>query len=520
MDESALDAFRAFSAFFSDPVVLLASSGEIVAVNEAAARVEGLEAGRRLDALARDAHEVASYVRACRRVSSPLPGRLELRTSTGERAWRARAAAWPVGSSEARFLILQLIAPEGAVNPFPALTQRIAALNDEIRHRRETEEALRRSEAALREADRRKDAFLATLAHELRNPLAPIRTGMEILNQPGVPEPDRKAVREMIARQVEHLVRLVDDLMDVSRITRGKVELRRERVALKEIVEQAVEAVRPQRGRDFSLLLPAEAVYLDADRVRMTQVLSNLLDNARKYTAQGGRIWLSASRSGSGVTVRVGDDGIGIAPEQLARVFELFSQGAPGSGRVQEGLGIGLSLARTLTQMHGGAIEAHSAGPGKGSEFVLRLPALGGPPPGGDPQPAPSQPRLSARRVLVVDDNADAAHSLAALLRLAGNEAETALSGSDALEKAAASRPDVVLLDLGMPVMDGYDTCRAIREKPWGRDMVLVALTGWGHEEARLKSQQAGFDAHLTKPVEHAALSKLLDALCAGRMGR
>lgn len=251
----------------------------------------------------------------------------------------------------------------------------------------------------------------------------------------------------------------------------------------------------------------------------MTQVLSNLLDNARKYTEAGGRIRLSASRAGTGVTVKVADDGIGIAPEQLATVFELFSQGVSGSGRVQEGLGIGLSLARVLTRMHGGSIEVNSAGPGQGSEFVLWLPALADVEPAPYPQRLPEPRAVGARRVLIVDDNADAAYSLAMLLRLEGNEVETALDGYEALEKAPAFRPDVILLDLGMPGMDGYDTCRAIREKPWGKSSVLVAVTGWGHGEARAKSKAAGFDAHLTKPVEHAALSELLGSLCQERMG-
>jgi PAS domain S-box-containing protein len=380
----------------------------------------------------------------------------------------------------------------------------------------------RMAEEALQEADRQKDEFLAQLAHELRNPLAPVRNAVELLRLKAPDEPEIRWSRDVIERQVSHLTRLIDDLLDVSRITRNKLELRKQRLDLAEVVQAAVETSRPaieQSGHELTVTLPAEPVYLYGDLVRLAQVLMNLLTNAAKYTEPGGRIWLTAELASDGrpeVVVRVKDTGMGIPAEKLPRLFEMFFQVDRSLERAQGGLGIGLSLVRRLVELHGGRVEAHSDGPGRGSEFVAHLPALVEPPkivP--SPRPAAEgETKDSGRRILVVDDNQDSADSLAMLLGMTGHEVETAYDGLEAVEAAERVRPDVVLLDLGMPRLNGYDACRRIREQPWGKDVVLIALTGWGQEEDRRRTAEAGFDGHLVKPVDHAALAELL----AGRL--
>jgi CheY-like chemotaxis protein len=314
------------------------------------------------------------------------------------------------------------------------------------------------------------------------------------------------------------MVRLVDDLLDVSRITRGKLQLRRRTVLLSDVLEQALEATRPlvdRAGQQLDLELPAEPIELDADPVRLSQVFLNLLNNASKYTERGGRICLSARPDASDVVVGVADTGIGISAEHLPEVFRMFAQVGPSLERVQGGLGIGLALARGLVEMHGGSIEARSAGAGKGSEFIVRLPVLSE-----VPAPAPTTAQAcegaaegAGRRILVADDNRDNAQSLAMLLQLQGNEVETVYDGLEAVEAAERYHPDVVLLDIGMPKMDGYAACRLIREQPGGRDIRIIALTGWGQDEDRRKSKAAGFDDHLVKPVAPATLLSALAEL-------
>jgi PAS domain S-box-containing protein len=364
----------------------------------------------------------------------------------------------------------------------------------------------------LRDADQRKDEFLATLAHELRNPLAPIRNGLQVLRLAGAGGKMVDEARSMMERQLTQMVRLVDDLLDVSRITRNKLELRKERVTLAAAVHSAVETSRPlmeQAGHTFSLSLPPEPVYLDADLTRVAQVFSNLLNNAAKYTGQGGRISLAAELCGGEVVVRVRDNGLGIPSEALTRIFEMFSQVDRNMERAQGGLGIGLTLVRRLVEMHGGMVGVHSEGPGRGSEFVVRLPILQT----DEPTPVSPHENLAAtgkRRILIVDDNRDAATSLGMMLRLMGNETHTANDGLAAIEAAESFRPDLILLDIGLPKMNGYDACRVIRQQPWSNGMIIVALTGWGQEGDRLRSAQAGFDHHLVKPVELDTLAKLL----------
>jgi PAS domain S-box-containing protein len=382
---------------------------------------------------------------------------------------------------------------------------------------------LKLAQEALREADRRKDEFLATLAHELRNPLAPIRNAVQILKRNDAPEPTQEAARNMIDRQMQHMVRLIDDLLDVSRITRGKLQLQRQRLDLAQVLEHAIDVARPlieHAGLDLSVSLPPQPVHVDADPVRLTQVLTNLLDNACKYTGKDGEIRLCAERDGADVVVTVSDTGIGIAREILPQVFDMFTQVQSASERAKSGLGIGLALARGLVQMHGGDIEALSDGPGKGSTFIIRLPADQGTLVSPPAQPeTSSKPETTKHRVLVADDTEDVAKSLAVLLRLEGHEVATAQDGLEAVEAAERMRPDLALLDLGMPKLDGYGACRRIREQPWGKAMHIVAFTGWGQDEARRKCEEAGFDDHLVKPVDPDNVLQLLAELEPARAG-
>lgn len=369
----------------------------------------------------------------------------------------------------------------------------------------------KRAEEALRESVHRKNEFLAMLAHELRNPLGPIRNAVEILKRHPDSDPQLTATRRIIERQVNHLVRLVDDLLEVSRITRGKLQLRRERVVLQDIVEEAVETTRPHIGHNLHMSLPKDRLYLDADPTRLVQLFSNLLNNACRYTPRGGNISITAKRDGTVVVVSVRDDGIGIPPQYLPVIFDMFIQVDSSSRRGQGGLGIGLSLAKGIVELHGGKIEARSEGPGKGSEFIVELPIIAAAAAGTtDVREHAKRDTVAAQRILVVDDSEDNAKSLAAVLRLDGNEVDTAFDGDGAIDKAAAWKPDVILLDIGLPGKDGYEVCRAIRAQPWASDTIIVAVTGWGQEEDRRKSLEAGFDGHLVKPVSHDALLRLL----------
>jgi signal transduction histidine kinase/CheY-like chemotaxis protein len=379
------------------------------------------------------------------------------------------------------------------------------------------------AEDALREADRRKDEFLATLAHELRNPLAPIRNAAHILRARDSGGPDARWAHAVIDRQLGHLVRLVDDLLEVGRIKRGTIELRRGRAELSAVLTSAVETVRPlvdEARQGLVLDLPAEPLSLLGDGVRLTQVFANLLDNATKYTPAGGRISIGVRREPAFVEVSVADTGPGIPRDKLEEVFEMFAQVDGPLERRQPGLGIGLHLVKRIVELHGGSVVAKSEGEGRGSEFVVRLPlddaaaeapgpALAAPRPASAPRPLPSG---RAPRVLVVDDNRDAVESLSLLLRLEGCETEVAYAGAEALSKARGFRPDVVLLDIGLPVMNGYEVCRALRREPRHGTIRIVALTGWGQERDRQRATEAGFDAHLVKPVDPAALAALLTA--------
>ena len=370
--------------------------------------------------------------------------------------------------------------------------------------------------ATLRDQDRRKDEFLAMLAHELRNPLVPIRNGLQILRLTDDPAVRRRS-QEMMDRQLGHMVRLVDDLLDVSRVSQNKMELRRARVRLADVVHSAVETARPlldAARHALALSLPAEPVVLDADLTRLAQVFSNLLTNSAKYTEPGGHIRLTARARGATVTVAVQDDGIGIPEAALPSIFDMFSQVDRSIERSRGGLGIGLALVKGLVEMHGGTVTAESAGPGRGSTFTVHLPLAEPLPERPTPAaPVPERHAGPARRVLVVDDNQDAATTMAAMLELLGDEVRTAHDGLEALAAAEAFRPDVILMDVGMPRLNGYDATRRIRKQPWGRTIVIVALTGWGQADDRTRSRAAGCDGHLVKPVSLADLEALLTGL-------
>jgi PAS domain S-box-containing protein len=368
----------------------------------------------------------------------------------------------------------------------------------------------------LREADRLKDEFLAMLAHELRNPLAPIRNALFVMKQPGVSGSVIAQARDMAERQVQHMARLLDDLLDVSRISQGRIDLRPEPVDVARIVAQSVEAMRPlleERQHELTVTLPPQPLRIMADPTRLEQVLTNLLNNANKYTDPRGCLGISVVREGKDVVLRVWDTGIGIPVDMLPKIFDLFVQAERRLDRSRGGVGIGLTLVKKLVELHGGRVEAASAGPGRGSEFVVRLPALpeepaGAPTAAETAETAPA-PR-SALRILVVDDNVDAADSLTMLLQLAGHEVRTAHDGPTALLIAQAFHPEVVLLDIGMPGMDGYEVARRLRQQPQGQAAHLVALTGWGQETDRRRSTEAGFDYHLVKPVQPNALEEVL----------
>jgi PAS domain S-box-containing protein len=379
----------------------------------------------------------------------------------------------------------------------------------------------KRAETELAEANHRKEAFLAMLAHELRNPLAPMLNGLQMLRLEQTVSPNGQQAIGIIDRQARQLNRLVDDLLDVSRITTGKISLRKERMRLNTVVNHAVESCQPlinSRKHQLSVTLPSDAVWLEADPARLTQVLANLLTNAAKYTEPGGYVSLSAEREGPEVVIRVRDTGIGILPEMLPRIFESFVQVDRSIDRTQGGLGIGLTLAKSLAEMHGGRLEAHSAGVGKGSEFIVRLPVV--------PEVTPLEPeavdkrqatKVPPLRLLVVDDNPDTVASLAMLMRIYGHDVTTADSGPAGLEAALAHELDVIMLDIGLPSIDGHEVARRIRahtSKP-----VLIAMTGYGQTEDRQKSKEAGFDYHLTKPVDPDRLQELLGKIASSRGG-
>ena len=391
------------------------------------------------------------------------------------------------------------------------------ALVEETAERTHIAVARARAESALRDSDRRKDEFLATLAHELRNPLAPVRNGLQILQLATNDKQTTAKTLGVMERQLVHMARLIDDLLDVSRITRGKVTLKRERLALRAVFDSAIEASKHlvDGGRHaLTLHLPYEPIYLDADATRLAQVVGNLINNAAKYTPEGGRIDIYAEREGEEVVIRVEDSGVGIPAEMLSHVFDMFAQvGGSSLERSQGGLGIGLSISKQLVQMHGGSIRVDSSGTDQGSTFTVRLPlAANADASGAHAVPAVPGPKSSSKRILVVDDNVDAADSFSTMLRLFGHEVEIAYSGAGALVSAATFKPAIIFCDIGMPGMSGYQVAARIRAIPELREARLIAVTGWGSEDDRRRALEAGFDLHLAKPADWTAVQEAIEA--------
>ncbi len=398
------------------------------------------------------------------------------------------------------YLLVPVFGPDGSVEAVAGTTRDVTEIYE--------------LQTSLRDADRRKDEFLATLAHELRNPLAPIRTAMELLDRDGVAPAETRRLRDIVTRQVLHMVRLVDDLLDVSRITRGEIQLQQQPTRLRPVIEDALEGIATTlklREHRLQVAVPDDLPPVLADGTRLMQIFQNLLENAAKYTPSGGHIWLTATASDDTVRIAVRDDGVGIPRELQGRVFDLFTRLQPGEGIKTSGLGIGLALARRLAELHGGQLEVFSDGTDRGSEFVLTLPAASE---RAVPAPANSvdrpAPTVLQRRVLIVDDNQDAALSLAMLLEASGLVVRSAFDGATALALIDDFRPDVAILDIGMPGMDGYEVARAIRERCGDHCPRLVALTGWGQESDRQLAREAGFDEHLTKPVDPALIQQLV----------
>ena len=407
------------------------------------------------------------------------------------------------------YKVLVLTDDSGRPNGFATVSQNVS-------ERRHMLDEVRELAANLSEADRRKNEFLATLAHELRNPLAPISNAVQVLRRRDVRDGAVESSAELLERQVAQMSRLVDDLIDMSRITSGRIELRKERVDLSTVVNQAVETTRAQyrsMGQDLTITMPEDPVILYADPARLTQVIGNLLNNACKFSNKGGKVWLTAKPENGDVVIQVRDQGIGMTPDEIPRVFDMFTQLDTSLDRSRDGLGIGLTLVRTLVELHDGSVTVHSEGRGHGSEFIVRLPRVARGetmPASNHDSPAPAIPR---RRILIVDDNEDGATSLSMLLNLGGHETFTANDGKEALQAFEQIRPDLALLDIGLPGMSGFELARRIRDLPYGKDAVLVAVTGWGQEDDRNRSRDAGFDAHLVKPVNHQELTKLLASL-------
>ena len=393
----------------------------------------------------------------------------------------------------------------------------VSALRTAVKARQRQYELRDRLEA-LRLADRQKDEFLATLSHELRNPLAPIRNALHIMRLAGADQETRTRLMDTLERQVGNVIRLVDDLLELSRVNQGRIELRKQRLSLSTVLRGALEVSAPlveAAGHELIVSEPAEKILIHADPVRMNQIVANLLNNAAKYTERGGRVSVATRLEGADAVISVRDTGIGIPPEMLTRIFDLFVQVDPGDTVSRQGLGIGLTLVKRLVEMHGGTVVARSEGRGTGSEFIVRLPAFSdqrAPGSGGERRPGGERRRQESRtyRILVVDDFHDSADSLAALLRLLGHEVRVAYDGPAALAMADAFQPEAALLDIGMPGMDGIELAKQLRQQRSSKELLLIALTGYGRDEDKRRSLEAGFDSHLVKPVDLPALNALL----------
>src|SRR6185369_2361664 len=419
-------------------------------------------------------------------------------------------------TGEPRWMAYKVLALTDAANQPLAF----ATVSQDVTERRQLADDLRRLAADLSDTDRRKNEFLATLAHELRNPLAPMSNMLEVVKRTDGDGAVLKRAHETLERQLAQMIRLVDDLLDLNRITHDRLELRRSEVELSSVIQQAVEVALPlvdSAGHHLIVDLPDEPIYLDADRARLAQLFGNLLNNSCKYTRAGGTVSLSAKRDGDDVEVTVKDNGAGVPQDKLDSIFDMFMQVDRTSEHSQGGLGIGLTLVKRLTEMHGGSIEARSAGEGQGSEFIVRLPVLSREEVAAHHGPDVASESQQQRRVLIVDDNHDSADSLAMLMQITGNNTYMAHDGLEAVEAVEKYRPEVVLLDIGLPGLDGHEVCRRVREQPWGKDIVMIALTGWGQEDDRRRSEEAGFNGHLVKPVDYDMLLELLASFTNGQ---
>jgi PAS domain S-box-containing protein len=503
---SGRDWLRVAVDHIDNAIVKTDTAGNITFLNPAAERLAKMDAGA---AVGRPLQEVLPLLDADTRRPLVFPrGR---RTGSRVEIGEIQEALLADAFGEGRHLEVtehRLDPPAGEAG---GAAEVLLVLRD-VTERAGLEETLRRRDEELLAADRRKDQFLAMLAHELRNPLAPIRNAVELMRQVETLDAAFQPAREMVERQVKHLARLVDDLLDISRIASGSIRLRKEPVDLGAVVQRAVDSVRPlidSRSHTLSVRLPTEPVRLEADPTRLEQVISNLLNNAAKYTMPGGHLGVTAERVGEEAVVRVCDTGIGVPPDVLDRVFEPFMQSDGSLARTDGGLGIGLTLVRSLVEMHGGKVKAASPGLGQGSEFVIRLPA-----PAGFTAALPDQPFAAASprslRVLVVEDNVDAAESLATLLRLWSHDVHVVHDGCKALEAAREQHPEVVLLDIGLPGLDGYQVARCLRDDLHLDHALLVAMTGYGQPEDRRRSREAGIQYHFVKPVEPLVLRNLL----------
>jgi PAS domain S-box-containing protein len=498
---SQREQLRATLSCIANGVLVTDVHGRLTLMNPAA---EALTGWNLRDAIGRQWHEVLAIRRENSQVE--VESLMDLVLHQG----RVKHETMP----------LALIARTGHTTPITYSAARVESLDGQLTgvvlvFRDESER--QRTELALKNADRRKDEFLATLAHELRNPLAPICMGFDLLRLSADDPKAAKEVCAMMERQAKHMVRLIDDLLDVSRITCGKLELRKSRLELADIVHDAVAATRPLldvADQQLTVHLPDKPLLLYADANRLTQVLMNLLNNASKYTPREGRIELVTEQIDDHVTFSVSDSGIGIPADKMDRVFDMFTQINDSNECGHKGLGIGLALVKRLVEMHGGSVDVQSRGRNLGTTFVVRLPALPDPTAKGNGALEVAQDGLGTakRRILVVDDNTDALDSLSRLVALLGNEVRRAQDGLEAFEIARNFQPDIVLMDLGMPILNGYDAARRIRQEPWGRELVLVATTGWGQDDDRRRTAEAGFDRHLIKPITMAALREVLDA--------
>ncbi|MCP5261505.1 MAG: hybrid sensor histidine kinase/response regulator [Burkholderiaceae bacterium] len=539
MTPSVSADFRRLADLMPQPLLLVSGDARVAVANRAATQLLGWSAqdmeGQPLRRICRsDDATIAALIRASARSTSPSPGALELRLADGGTlGYRCDGALYRPRSDDAPALVLLRLRPkQQAVAQFRQLNERIDMLSREIARRRATEAQLRASTERLQQADRRKDEFLSMLAHELRNPLAPLHMGVQLLERKHGALPDVGRLTRMMARQTRHMVRLIDDLLDVSRLTRGTIELRQDRFALAQAIEQAVEMQRPAlqaRGLTLGLKLAADMPDLHGDLARMVQVFANLLSNAGKFTDSGGSVGIVSRREGEQAVVVVRDTGVGIPAELLPQVFDLFVQGERSLDRSQGGLGVGLTIVRSIVQQHGGTVRASSAGRGCGSQFEVRLPlapaAASATTTDAEPAPAPAPSttgtaaEASALRLLVVDDNVDAAQTLCSLLESWGHHVACAHDGPAALAHIAGFDPEVLLLDIGLPGMDGYALAQAVRQQPRAEDQprLLVAVTGYGDAAARQRSAAAGYDQHLTKPVDADALARVLQEFVAQR---